>query len=80
MISATCMSAITVLVLAAAPADETYTIKLKESSKGSITEAMKDSTEISHVTVEDSTGKSLLDKKEKKTKSFAFKETIIEKV
>jgi hypothetical protein len=69
------------LLVAAAPVrvDDAFTIKIKKSGKGAVTQQKKEETEDSHVKVEGPDGRALSDEKKSKTTIEEYKETILEK-
>jgi hypothetical protein len=68
-------------IAAAAPVsvDDTYTIKLKKSEKGAVATQTKQDSEESRFKLEGPDGKVLQEKKESRTITEEFKETILEK-
>jgi hypothetical protein len=68
------------LVVAAAPLrDDGYTIKIKKSGQGDVTKQDKEETDKSNFKFEGPDGKVMQEKKEEKTVTQAYKETIIAK-
>jgi hypothetical protein len=59
-------------------AEETYTIKVKESAKGDRAQLESEETEQSHVKVLDADGKRIEEKDEKKTTVLKYRQTILE--
>jgi hypothetical protein len=76
-----CLLLVAGLLVGAAPVriEDAYTIKVKKNGKGDVTTEDKQEIEDSKVKIEDPDGKVLQDKKEVKTTTQAYKETILEK-
>jgi hypothetical protein len=67
------------LLAGAAPAPDTHTIKIKESAPGDVADVTLQTAEETAVQVVDANGKAVVDQKESKVQSYAFRETILER-
>jgi hypothetical protein len=68
-----------VLAPARGNADDTYTIKIKQTGKGDTIQTKKQSTEKSTFKLEDSQGNVLQEKNETVVEQYAYQETLLER-